>query len=176
MLINNNSKTYEKPDSGLFLGVLADIVYIKAKATKFGPRDVARLVWILDAKDKEGNYYRVMTEANQSLNEKARLYSILKDIRGGTPPPVPFDPDELIGAVNQLVITREKSQDGTKDFANVKAIIPNTSGKTFAVPAGFIRAKDKPTQLANNQASAGTGASVSAPTTVSVDQGKEVAF
>ena len=180
MLITNSAKTYEKPDSGLFLGVLADIVYIKAKPTQYGPRDVARLIWILDAKDKEGNFYRVMSEANQSLNEKARLYTLAKDIRNGVAPPVPFELDELIGSVNQLVITREKSADGTKDFANIKAIIPNTTGKTFAVPAGFVRDKDKPakgTTQGTTQATTTASASATAPAAAaSVDTSKEVQF
>lgn len=175
MLIQNSGKTYEKPDSGLFTGVLADIVYIENKPSQYGPRNVARLVWILDAKDKNGNNYEVMAEASQSMNEKARLYGLAKDIRNGTPPPVPFELDELIGSVNQLVISREKSVDGTKDFANIKAIIPAKPGEVFKIPAGFVRRKDRPK---NGPASTTT---VSAPATApaasaSVDNTKEVAF
>lgn len=145
MLIDAKSKKeFEKPDSGLFLGVLADIQYVANKMTKFGPKDVARLIWILNAKDSEGNYYRVMTEVNQSMHENSRLYAAIRDIQMGTPPPVPFDPDALIGTVRQLVIAREKSADGTKEFANIKAYIAPTAGQTFAVPSTFIRAKDRP--------------------------------
>ncbi len=159
MIIENLTKVFEKPDSGLFLGVLADIVYIKDKPTQYGPKNKSCLVWILNAKDKEGNYYRVRTEATSSLNEKARLYSLAKDIRNGVAPPVPFELDDLIGSVNQLVISREKSADGTKDFANVKAILPAAAGQTFAIPAGFVRFKDRPakgTAPATGQAQATT--------------------
>ena len=52
MIIENKGKVFEKPDNGLFLGVLADIIYIKDKPSKFGPKDVARLVWILNARDR----------------------------------------------------------------------------------------------------------------------------
>jgi hypothetical protein len=157
MLITNQGKVFEKPDTGSFLAVIADVVYVKDKPTKFGPKNVVRIVWILNAKDKEGNYYRVMTEANQSLHENARLYSLLKDIRGGVAPPVPFDPDDMIGTVKNLVIVREKSEDGTKDFANIKAYLPLNPGQTFAVPQGFVRQKDKPakgTQPAQDSAPA----------------------
>lgn len=154
MLIDSKGKNFEKPDSGMFVAVLADIVYIKDKPTQYGPKDKSRLIWILDAKDKEGNYYRVMTEATSSMNEKARLFGLVKDIRNGVVPPIPFELDELIGSVNRLVISREKSPDGTKDYANIKAIIPALAGTTFAVPAGFVRAKDKPVKT--NTAAAGT--------------------
>lgn len=169
MIINNNAKTFEKPDGGMFLGVLADIIYVKAKPTQYGPRDVARLVWILDAKDKEGNFYRVMTEANQSLNEKARLYSLAKDVRNGTPPPVPFELDELIGSVNNLVIVREE-KDG-KVFANIKAIVP-APGKVFAIPQGFVRQKDKPAKGVTETASA----PATAPAATASGEGKTVQF
>lgn len=176
MIIENNAKPFEKPDSGLFLGVLADIVYIKDKPTNFGPKNKSRLIWILDAKDKDGNYYRVMTEATSSLNEKARLYSLVKDIRNGVPAPVPFELDELIGSVNQLVISREKSPDGTKEYANVKAIIPKKADQNFAIPAGFKRSKD----IVKTGAAVGTVASQTASaapaTAASVDTSDDIPF
>ena len=144
MLITNTGKTFEKPDSGLFLGVLADVVYVKDKPTKFGLRNVVRLVWILDKKDKEGNHYRVMSECNQSLHENSRLFALLKDIRLGAAPPVPFDPDEMIGTLRKLVVVREESEDKTKVFANIKAYMKPEAGETFAIPQGFVRSKDKP--------------------------------
>ncbi|MGH7744948.1 MAG: hypothetical protein ACREQ5_09110 [Candidatus Dormibacteria bacterium] len=142
MIINNTGKNFEKPDAGLFVGVLADVVDLGLKDYGYGPKLQIRLVWILNAKDKEGNYYRVATQATGSLNEKARLYKIVRDILDAAPP-VPFDIDFLIGKVNQLLIVREKSADGTKEYANVKAIIPATEGTVFAIPQGFIREKDK---------------------------------
>lgn len=159
MLVSNNVKPFEKPDSGLFTGVLADVIDLGNLPTSFGPKPKVRLVWILDAKDKEGNFYRVMTQATASLNEKARLYGIVKDIRDGAAPPVPYDLDLLIGKVNQLVISREKSADGTKEFANVKAIIPAKQGTTFAVPQGFVRQKDKKDQKSTTGTTASAAAS-----------------
>lgn len=151
MLVSNNTKDFEKPDSGMFTGVLADVIDVGLQPTAYGPKAKVRLVWILNAKDTEGNYYRVMTQATASLNEKARLYQIVKDILGSAPP-VPYELDGLIGKVNQLVIVREKSADGTKVFANVKAIIPAPPGTTFAVPQGFVRQKDKKQGTANTAA------------------------
>lgn len=179
MLISDNAKHFEKPDAGLFLAVLADVVYLKDKPTNYGLKNKTRLVWILDAKDSEGNHYRVITEATSSYNEKARLYSLTKDILGA-PPPVPFDPDSMIGAVNQLVITREKSPDGTKEYANVKAILPARPDQKFAIPAGFVRDINKPAKGSTAAvASTATKAAstVAAPAAVaSMDDTEDIPF
>jgi len=48
-----------------------------------------------------------------------------------------------------LVIIREKSADGTKDYANVQGILPANKGVTVQIPADFVRAKDKPAKTQN---------------------------
>ena len=140
-------KEYEKPEAGLFDGILADIVYIKDKMTSFGPKNIARFVWILSAKDKEGNQFRVMREVNQSLDEKAHMFGLVRDIRNGTPPPVPFELDDLLGAQNQLVVTRtqgvSKKTGKPVMYANVANVLPAKPGVTVTVPQGFVRDRDK---------------------------------
>lgn len=160
-IVDNKGKTFEKPDNGLFIGVLADVVDLGLQNTNYGPKKKVRLVWLLDAKDKEGNNYRVMQQCTASLNEKARLYAIVKDVLDGVAPPVPYELDNMIGKVNQLFIAREKSPDGTKEFSNIKAIAP-AGGKTFAIPAGFVRQKDKP-QNQNGVTTGGTQQAATQP-------------
>jgi hypothetical protein len=52
--------------------------------------------------------------------------------------------EQLIGKSNQLFIVLEKNADGTKEYANVKGILPLPAGITpLAVPTTFVRYKDK---------------------------------
>jgi hypothetical protein len=175
-------KEFEKPDAGLFLGVLADIVYIKDKPTKYGLKNVARLVWILDAKDSEGNFYRVMKEVNQSLDPSSNLFGLATDIRNGTAPPVPFELDELIGSVNQVVVTRTAGTDKRTGkptvYANVANVLPAKANQKFAIPEGFVRAKDRPARGAQGAVQQNASASVSAPAAAasSQDDSEEVEF
>ena len=161
-------KVFEKPKSGLYVGVLADIVYIKDKPTKFGLKNIARFIWFLNAKDSEGGFYRVMREVNQSLDEKSPLYGLARDIRNGTPPPVPFELDELIGSTNQLVITRTTgTQVDTRtgkpvEYANVANVLPAEANQKFAIPSDYIRVKDRPAKGAHGSTQQATSASATA--------------
>ena len=142
MLISNTSKVYEKPPTGVYIGVLADAVDLGTVQGKFGLKPMVRLVWVLNAKDKEGNYYRAMAQVNASLNEKSKLYDLIKGILG-TAPPVPYESENLIGKQNQLVVALEQDAKG-RPFSNIKAILPLPSGTPpFPVPAGFVRNKDR---------------------------------
>ena len=104
-------KVFELPTKGLKLGVLADIVYIKGKMTGYGLKDIARFIWLLEAKDSEGAHFRVMREVNQSMADNSSMYALITEIRGGTPPPVPYDPDVLIGTSSIIGITRTSGVD-----------------------------------------------------------------
>ena len=142
MLISNTSKVYEKPPTGVYIGVLADAVDLGIVQGKFGPKPMVCLVWVLNAKDKEGNYYRAMAQVNASLNEKSKLYDLIKGILG-TAPPVPYESENLIGKQNQLVVALEQDAQG-KPFSNIKAILPFPAGtQPFPVPADFVRNKDR---------------------------------
>lgn len=141
-------KVFELPTKGLKLGVLADIVYVKQKMTKFGLKDIARFVWLLEAKDAEGQHFRVMREVNQSMADNSSMYALITEIRGGEVPPVPYDPDVLIGTASILGITRTTGVDTKtkkpREYANVNSVNPVEEGQKFAIPAGFTRDKDVP--------------------------------
>lgn len=189
MIVDNKpTKVFEKPTAGLYDGVLADIVYIKDKPTSFGLKNVARFVWILSAKDTEGNPFRVMREVNQSLDESSHLFGLARDIRNGVPPPVPFELDELLGTQSQIVITRStgvnKKTGKPVEYANVANVLPGKAGVAVAVPQGFVRDKDKPAKGSQPvQGSQNTQAATSASTVASPaaaasqqDDSEEVAF
>jgi hypothetical protein len=171
MLVNSNTKVFEKPTSGLFLGVLADIVDLGlVRNKKFGNvQPMVRLVWILNSKDKEGNYFRVMRQVTASLSEKANLFGIVRDITGKKPE-VPFELETLIGTNSQLVISTETTADG-KVYANIKAILlPQPGTQHFAVPSGFVRNKDSKTNTAQGQTQPAPANSVAAPSVVVTEE------
>ena len=151
LIVNDNKKQYEKPDSGAYNAVLVDTVDLGIVATKFGNKSKVRIVWVLGkidgsgyAVDSEGNPFRVMSELNATTNEKSDLFKLIRGVLGAAPPAGPFDVETLIGRNNQLFIVREKSQDGTKEYANVKGILPYPAGLApLAIPAGFTRHKDR---------------------------------
>jgi hypothetical protein len=151
MLVNSNTKVFEKPTSGMFLGVLADIVDLGlVRNKKYGnTQPMVRLVWVLNSKDSEGNNFRVMKQVTASMSEKANLFGVVRDIIGKKPE-VPFELENLINTNSQLVISSEEAPDG-KVYANIKAILlPQPGTPHFAVPAGFVRNKDKKNQPATS--------------------------
>lgn len=149
MLVENNVKEFEKPENGFFNGTIVDVVDLVDQKTQYGTKTKIRVVWVLGkmdgsgyALDSEGNPFRVTSTVNATMNDKGRMYDLVKSILG-TAPPVPFQSEELIGRSNLLLIARETKEG--KTFANVKAIAPLTAGSVApAIPQGFVRAKDKP--------------------------------
>ena len=138
-------KTYEKPESGLFHGVLADIIDLGQVTTSYQGQTktvpMVRFVWILNVFGKDGKPLSVTQRFNVSnLHEKSNVYKTLKQILNAPPPPN-FDIENLINQTRKILINREHSADGTKDFANVMGILPADPGVAVLIPSDFIRAK-----------------------------------
>ena len=143
IMVADNRKEFEKPKNGTYVGVVADVVDLGLVATLFGQKPKIRIVWLLNAKDSEGNPFRVMSQVNASANEKSALFGIVKSVLGVVPPP-PFDAEVLLGKSNELFVLNEPNAAGTDTFANVKAIMPLSQGTApMAIPPGFVRSKDQ---------------------------------
>lgn len=143
MLISDNQKEFEKPKSGAYIGTVVDVVDLGKVATKFGEKVKVRIVWLLNSNDSTGKPYQVMSQVNANMNQRAALYTIIKDILGTPPPAGSFETENLIGKSNQLFIVTEKAEDG-KIYANVRGILPLPEGTpVFVVPVGFTRDKDR---------------------------------
>ncbi len=141
-MILEQGGNYEKPDSGMFIGIVADVVELYNVPTKFGPKNKVRIVWILDKNDSQGKPYRVVFQKNATMHEKSDLYKAVRAILG-TAPPVKFDTEGLIGKANQLMVLKEKDDAG-KEFSNVKGISALPIGAVVPkIPAYFVRFKDK---------------------------------
>ena len=152
---SSSSKVFEKPDNGEFLAVIVDVINgIKRVSPDpaIGEQIKTRIVWLLNAKDSEGNYYRVTREVNSKVSaipgrRKSSFYEVIEQVLGSVPQV--FDDETLIGKSNNLFILREKGKDG-KEYANVKGILPLKPGQQpMIVPAGFVRSKDKPSASIN---------------------------
>lgn len=149
------TKTYEKPESGLYHGVLADIVDLGMQTTTFNGQartvPMIRFVWFLNAIGKDGKQLSVAQRFNASSDhEKSNIFKTLKMILGQAPAKG-FDLELLIGQVRKILINRERSADGTKDFANIMGILPADPGAIVAPPVDFIRAKFRPQTTAGPQ-------------------------
>jgi hypothetical protein len=157
------TRTFEKPQSGQYHAVLADIVDLGKVTTVYNNQTkvqpMVRFVWILNVlgndpvnfPDTYGKPLQVAQRFNvTSLHEKSNVYKTLKQILGQPPSPT-LDIETLIGQTRILWISREKSPDGSKDFANIMGILPAQPGVVVPIPADFIRAKFRVQQTAGPQ-------------------------
>lgn len=164
MLIQAGGKKFEKPDAGVFLGTIIDVIdlgLVSSKNPKFpDPQFRIRVVWVLNSNDSEGKPYVIIEQPTAKLSDggggskKSRLYEICEGVFG-TAPPVPFESENLIGRSNLLFLAREG------DFVNIKGFMPVPAGQIApTAPAGFVRDKDDPkkqaARLARAQAAAQT--------------------
>ncbi|MDA4129153.1 MAG: hypothetical protein OK457_00125 [Thaumarchaeota archaeon] len=145
-------KDFEKPDTGEFNGTIVDIVDLGKVKSQYGEKVQLRVVWVLGtpdgsgkyAMDTEGNPFRVMRQVNASIDEKSKLYEIAKGVLG-TAPPIPFDPEILLGRSNKLFIEKGSDSKTGKVYANVKFITFLPAGHVPPpIPQGFVRSKDRP--------------------------------
>jgi hypothetical protein len=145
-----NGKTFEKADSGMYHGILADIQDLGPVTTTYQgiskTQEMVRFIWVLDKSGKEGPL-TVSQKLGKNLHEKSNLYKTVKQILNAAPP-LQLDLETLVGSVRQLLVVRETSgTPGTqdfKDFSNVQGIVPAQAGVTVALPQGFLRDKSKP--------------------------------
>ena len=144
------TKIYEKPDSGIYHGVLADIVDLGLVTTTFKnethTNPMVRFVWVLDQNDSTGKPLQATERFNVSnYHERSNIYKRMKQILGQAPD-VKQDVDLVLGVTRRLVIQRDTSADGAKDFSNITGILPAEPGKVVPIPTGFVRDRDKPVQ------------------------------
>ena len=168
MIVDRGGKKFEKPDAGVFLGTIIDVVelgLVPSKNPKFpDPQVRLRIVWVLDKNDSEGHPYRIIEQPTAKLSDggnntkKSRLYEICEGVFQSAPP-VPFNTEDLIGRSNALFLAKEG------DYTNIKGFMPVPAGKTPpSAPAGFVRDKDDPKKIAA-RAAGKTGTAQGQPAT-----------
>jgi hypothetical protein len=146
VVTTNNGKVFEKPDSGSFHGVLADVVDLGMITTSYQgvskTQPMVRIVWFLNVNGTDGKALSVAQRYNANLHEKSTLYKHVKMILNAAPPTA-LDLESLIGQTRQLFILRNTAADG-KEYANIQGIAPAQPGVVVPIPADFVRFKNKP--------------------------------
>jgi hypothetical protein len=155
----SNQKPFPKPDAGVFLGTIIDVVDLPNYPTAFGAKNKVRIVWVLGnvnntpTVDPEGKPFQVIAMPNASMNEKSTLFKLLTQILGAAPPLITTSEQLsqlLMGRSNQLFLTKTPNPKIQGDFfVNVTGVMPLAPGQIAPqAPAGFVRHKDKPRMVA----------------------------
>lgn len=135
-----SSKTFEIPDEGSHLAVLAQV---KDLGEVEGYNQFTKKVekvhkvmfrWEVEQRDEEGRRRAVFERFRLSLHEKAKLKARVKQIIGKEPGPT-YDVETLVGANVTLVIEHKQgTKDPSKTYANVAAVLKAAKGaKTIPV-------------------------------------------
>jgi len=158
----SQGKKFEKPDAGMFLGTIIDVVEMPNIQTQYGLKNKVRIHWVLGrldgtpVLDSENKPMTVVGIYNASISEKAELTKRIKQILGGQFPLV-TNTEQLaqiiIGRSNILSLVKSENPKNPADpYTNVESIVPLAPGMVApAIPTGFVRAKDRPKEQAGPQ-------------------------
>src|ERR1700676_1687564 len=190
MFTTKEGKDFEKPQTGMYHGVLADIVDLGLVTTTYNgqtkTQPMVRFVWVLNQNGQDGKPLSVTGRFNNNLHEKSNLYKSVKQILNAAPP-LTLNPESLIGQVRKLFIQRTTEGEGQqkKDFANILGISPADAGVTLTIPSDYVRDKNKPVDQqaknkkknpAFNQAPQAQQPQQTAPAQPAQSQGADIAF
>lgn len=139
---NNSSFTPHPEHTGP--AILVDVTPLKRIKTRFGDRDVFRLVFETTQLRADGTPFLVWSSGfTPSLHEKASFRKFMKGWLGRdltAAEQEEFDTEALIGRTAQLVIVHAE-QDGTV-YANIAACTPLRNG-TIKASGKYVRVKDR---------------------------------
>lgn len=146
-LSKKSSGNFVPHDDGSFRAVCVDVTPLEKQQSKFGERDIFRLVFETDApKREDGSPQCVWSRGfTPSLNEKANFRKFLRQWLGRdltAAEEAEFDTESLIGKGANIVVVHEDSSDGDKTYANIAACTP-CKGKALEPSGTFTRKKDR---------------------------------
>jgi hypothetical protein len=132
---------------GPIKAVIVDITPPKTVQTKFGEKEMFRLVFETSMHDDENDRQWCIWSRNYtpSLNEKASFRKDLKKIMGRDLTKAEleeFDTEALIGMGVKLIVQHEESPDGEKTYANISFITADKD-KPMKPSGGYTRSKDR---------------------------------
>lgn len=148
-LTKKGAGSFNPHDEGTFRAVCVDVTPLVKQQSKFGDREVFRLVFETDAEPREdGSRQCVWSRGfTPSLNEKANFRKFLRQWFGRdltAAEEAEFDTEALIGKAAQVVIMHEHADNG-ETYANLVACTKHDAknGEPLAPSGKFIRKKDK---------------------------------
>lgn len=174
---------FERPATGMYHGVLADIVDLGMVTTTFQgtakTQRMCRFVWLLDKNGKDGKPLQVNGRFGVNLHEKSNLYKHVKQVLNAAPP-LNLNPESLIGQVRKLFVQQEETGAGEqkKVYANIIGVSPADAGATALIPADFVRDKNKPVeqQAKNKKPKQNSGNAQGQTQAPAANQGADIAF
>jgi hypothetical protein len=151
----SQGKQFEKPQPGMYLGTLIDVVEMPNVQTQYGTKNKVRFHWILAHLNgqpylgKDGSFIEAVAIYNASVGAKAELPKRLTQIIGQAPPVITSTEqlEQLVlGRSNVLVLVANANpRDPNSPFINVDGIGPVAQGMfPPAVPPTYVRAKNRP--------------------------------
>jgi hypothetical protein len=158
-------KVFYKPEAGMYLGKIIDVVEKPGVTTKYGPKNKVLIVWTITQMngqqylDPEGQPFQATAYVTANIQEKStqplfrNLFKILYGVLGGAPPLITQTSQleqVLLGRANGLMLTKEPNPEKQGDFyVNIVGIMPLGPGQPIPpTPTGFVRAKDRPKTVA----------------------------
>lgn len=157
-LSNKSSGNFKPHEEGMFTAVCVDVTPLVKQQSKFGEREVFRLVFETNSLREDGSQACVWSRAfTPSLNEKANLRKFLRQWLGrdlNAAEQAEFDTEALIGKPATIVVTHDHADNG-ETYANIATCTPFKGDKVPVASGKFVRKKDRE---ANGEGSSYRGA------------------
>jgi len=149
LILSTKSREYAPhPETqGLIKGVIVDVTPLKMMTTKFGDKNVFKIVYETEHIDTNGRCGLMFSAPySPSLHEKSSLRRDLKKIRGRdltAEEEREFRLEEiLLGFPVQLIVTHELKGDRT--YAQISFMQPDKSAHPLKPSGSYVRVKDRP--------------------------------
>jgi hypothetical protein len=156
-------KVFEKPDAGMFLGTIIDVVDMPNVTVVW--KGVSKLVnkvrveWVLGKLDNtplldsEGKPMTISGFYTATISDNSNLGKFLAQVLNAAPPLMTTTEQIaqlLIGRSGQLFLIKAPNLKNPQDpYTNISGIAPLAPGQVAPVtPTGFIRSKDRPKTVA----------------------------
>lgn len=145
MVSGSESKTYAPAPEGAHRAVCVDIIDQGMKPNKFKPgteQHKVDIAWQIEEKRDDGKRFVVYKRYTASLSDKANLRHDLEGWRGRkftAEELAGFDLETIVGANCIVNVVHKKSEDGTKTYANVAAVMPLMKGLPKLAAEGYER-------------------------------------
>mgnify|MGYP001459814485 CR=1 FL=1 len=124
---------------GVHLAVCCEVVDMGSVESKFGPRDMIKIVWQIEELDDHGKRFEVHARYSRSIHPRSNLGKRLVSWRGRAFTETElekFDLESIVGACCQLQIVHNITEGGS--WANVENVLPLMKGMAKLSPQEYV--------------------------------------